>query len=113
MNKYELLKSKLEMGEEASMKCFGNSMTPILSNPSTCHYRQEPYYQVGDIVFCKVKGRYIDAHLITSINGTKFLISNNHGHHNGWTSTIYGRVFAAIGKDGILKHLKGHEPRET
>jgi hypothetical protein len=44
-------------------------------------------------VFCKVRGRYIDAHLITAVHPKRgWLISNNHGHDNGWTKTIYGRV---------------------
>lgn len=100
MNKYENLKARLEKGEEASMKCFGSSMLPILTNPSTCTYRREISYKVGDIVFCKVKGRYIDAHKITAVQGARFLISNNHGHHNGWTTAIFGRVVSAVLSDG-------------
>ena len=103
MNKYENLKARLDKGEEASMKCFGSSMLPILTNPSTCTYRREEAYKVGDIVFCKVKGRYIDAHKITAIQGSRYLISNNHGHHNGWTTTIFGRVVSAVLADGKVK----------
>lgn len=100
MNKYENLKSALERGEEPSMKCFGSSMLPILTNPSTCTYRRQPVYKIGDIVFCKVKGRYIDAHKITTLQSGRYLISNNHGHDNGWTKTIYGRVIEAKLSDG-------------
>lgn len=49
-------------------------------------------YEVGDIVFCKVRGRYIDAHLITKKNHRGYMISNNHGHDNGYASIIYGKV---------------------
>ena len=38
------------------MKCSGNSMLPILSNPCTNTYRKQESYEVGDIVFCKVRG---------------------------------------------------------
>lgn len=103
MNKYENLKATLERGETPSMKCAGNSMLPILSNPSTCTYRKQSSYGIGDIVFCRVKGRYIDAHKITAIQGERYLISNNHGHDNGWTKTIYGRVIAATSSDGKQK----------
>ena len=111
MNKYEVLKTALEKGEESGMKCYGSSMLPILSNPSTCRYRREPYYRVGDIVFCKVKGRYIDAHKITAVRGTRYLISNNHGHDNGWASAIYGRVISAVLSDGREKAFGETEPR--
>jgi len=100
MNKYERLKVDLEKNGEGSMKCFGNSMKPKLSNPSTCHFKVADEYNIGDIVFCKVKGRYIDAHLITKKDGDRFLISNNHGYDNGWTRTIYGRVVKAENNSG-------------
>ena len=49
----------------------------------------------GDIVLCSVKGNdYL--HLIKSSRmergKMKFLIGNNRGGINGWTSKIYGRV---------------------
>lgn len=76
MNKYEFLKQQLEKLGTVTMKCFGQSMT--------------------DIVFCKVKGRYIDANKITKINSDgKYMIANNHGFENGWTNTIYGKVIKA------------------
>lgn len=113
MNKYETLKAALDKGEEASMKCYGSSMLPILSNPSTCRYRREPFYAVGDIVFCKVRGRYIDAHKITAVRNGKYLISNNHGHDNGWASAIYGRVIKAVLSDGREKSFGESEPRQA
>jgi len=103
MNKYENLKNGLDRGLEPSIKCFGNSMLPILTNPSTCKYRRQDAYRIGDIVFCRVRGRYIDAHRITAIDGGRYLISNNHGHNNGWTRTVYGRVVEAVLSDGTVK----------
>lgn len=89
------------------MKCFGNSMLPILSNPSTCHYVKQEAYEVGDIVFCKVKGRYIDAHKITKIGADgRYMIANNHGYENGWTRNIFGKVHASEDKEGNLKTHK-------
>jgi hypothetical protein len=47
----------------------------------------------GDVVFCKVKGRYF-VHLLSAIQGERFQISNNHGHINGWVGKngIFGKV---------------------
>lgn len=93
MNKYQRLITDLEETGIGTMKCFGNSMKPILPNPSTCSYKKQDKYQVGDIVFCKVRGRYIDAHKITKIaSDGRYMIANNHGHENGWTREIYGKV---------------------
>ncbi len=86
------------------MKCFGNSMLPLLSNPSLNTYTRQDAYEVGDIVFCKVRGRYIDAHKITKkASDGRFLISNNHGYDNGWTREIYGRVVRSEDKHGNIR----------
>jgi len=103
--KYEKAIEELSVQGHTKMKCFGNSMLPILSNPSICYYQKQDTYEVGDIVFCKVKGRYINAHKITKINKNKYLISNNHGWDNGWTNTIYGRVFKTEDKVGRIKEF--------
>lgn len=88
------------------MTCRGNSMLPVLPNPAWCIYRKKDRYAVGDVVFCKVKGRMIDAHFITKIRSDgAYLIANNHGHENGWTSTIYGYVIEASRKDGTLHYV--------
>jgi hypothetical protein len=107
MNKYDILKAALERGDEATMKCVGNSMTPILTNPTVCKYRRQDGYAIGDIVFCRVRGNYIDAHRITAVDtsGPRYLISNNHGHDNGWTRTVYGRVIEATLANGTVKRF--------
>ena len=106
MNKYERLKQDLLQSGTGTMKCFGNSMLPLLSNPSLNTYRRQDRYAVGDIVFCKVNGHYIDAHRITKIGADgRYLISNNHGRDNGWTSIVYGRVTETQDKTGIVRLL--------
>ena len=48
--------------------------------------------QVGDIVLCSVRGaQYL--HLVKAVSARGFLIGNNRGGTNGWTSAahIYGR----------------------
>ena len=95
-NKYEALKEKLEQEGTGKMKCFGSSMTPILKSGSVLTFVSQDEYEVGDIVFCKVKGRYIDAHKITKIGQDgKYMIANNHGWENGWTKVIYGKAIKA------------------
>lgn len=107
MNKYIRLIANLDESGKGSMKCFGNSMKPILPNPSVCDYEKQTEYAVGDIVFCKVKGRFIDAHKITKIAADgQYMIANNHNHENGWTKTIYGRVIKATDKNGVVAYSK-------
>jgi hypothetical protein len=96
-SKYERLRRDLEETGRGAMKCFGPSMRPILPDPSVCHYVRQADYGVGDIVFAKVRGRWIDAHRITKVAADgRYLISNNHGHDNGWTRQVFGRVVRAV-----------------
>jgi len=96
MSKYEALKIKLAATGSGQMKCFGSSMVPILKSGSLLTFIKQEKYEIGDIVFCKVKGRYIDAHKITKIDSDgKYMIANNHGFENGWTKIIYGKAVKA------------------
>lgn len=95
MNKYERLKADLDQTGTGKMKAFGNSMLPIIKSGSLLTYQRLKTYEKGHIVFCKVKGRYIDAHLVKKKDGDRYLIVNNHGYENGWTNRIYGKVIAA------------------
>jgi hypothetical protein len=105
MNKYERLKQELEESGEGSMKCFGQSMVPILKSGSKLTFVKQDNYEIGDIVFCKVKGRWIDAHLITKKHPKLgFMIANNHGWENGWTKTIFGKAVTAE-HGGYVKDL--------
>lgn len=47
--------------------------------------------EVGDIVFCKVKGRYY-THLVKAKGDRGVLIGNNRGKINGWTKSVFGKV---------------------
>jgi phage repressor protein C with HTH and peptisase S24 domain len=103
MNKFERLKTELEQNKTGKMKAFGNSMLPILKSGSLLTFITKENYEKGDIVFCKVKGRYIDAHIVTKIDKIKgYLISNNHGFDNGWTKIIYGAVCIAEYQNKII-----------
>lgn len=73
----------------------GNSMTPIIKSrqPVDIHPITDSDFQVGNVVFCKVHGKFF-MHKITSLDGNRVQIGNNHGHINGWTTRdrVYGRV---------------------
>lgn len=102
MNKYLRLQQVLDCEGIGKMKCFGQSMMPILKSGSLLTFRKQDDYEIGDIVFCKVKGRFIDAHKIVKIHPNKgYLIANNHGYENGWTQTIYGKAVMAEFKQEI------------
>ena len=47
--------------------------------------------QVGDIVYCSVKGKRY-THLVKEISDKGCLIGNNRGKINGWTKKVYGKV---------------------
>lgn len=103
MNKFERLKAELERSGSGKMKAFGSSMLPLLKSGSLLTFEKADQYEVGDIVYCKVKGRYIDAHKIVKTDSNKgFLIANNHGYENGWTRIIYGRVVIAEYQNKII-----------
>lgn len=92
-NKYTILFEQLESCGTGKMKCFGNSMLPILKSGSCLTFVKQNSYDIGDIVFCKVKGRFIDAHKITKIDSDgRYMIANNHGHENGWTKIVYAKA---------------------
>lgn len=100
--KYERAINELENNGTTRMKVFGSSMTPKIESGSMLTFIKETEYVVGQIVFCSVHGRMIDAHLVKKKDKQKgYLIANNHGHENGWTRKIFGRV--------ILSEYKGIE----
>lgn len=89
-------------GKTFSFRPRGNSMMPLIKSGELVTV--EPINDEvidtlgeGDIVLCKVKGR-IFLHLITARQGkgkkSRFQISNNHGHVNGWTRNVVGYVTA-------------------
>lgn len=105
MNKYLRLKEELETIGSGKMKGFGNSMLPILQSGSLLTFQKQETYQIGDIVFCKVKGRFIDAHKIVKTDPQKgYLIANNHGWENGWNRVIFGKVIQSEFK-GFIKEF--------
>lgn len=92
MKNYKL--ERLKNGESFITSEKGNSMVPLIYSGQ--EHELSPItleeVKVGDIVYCKVKGRFY-THLVKSIDLIKgCLIGNNHGFINGWTKQVYGKV---------------------
>jgi len=51
MNKYERLIKELDENGIGKMKCFGNSMTPILHNGDIMTFKKQDKYETEDMVF--------------------------------------------------------------
>ena len=92
VHKYTRLQNELETIGYGDMKCIGNSMMPRIKSHSIVTFVKQEKYNVGDIVFCKVKGN-VYVHLILKKDSRKgYLIGNNKGRENGWTHTIWGKA---------------------
>lgn len=92
MRNYKL--ERLQNGESFITKERGNSMMPLIK--SNQEHIISPINwescEVGDIVYCKVKGNFY-THLVKSKNLDKgLLIGNNKGGINGWTKQVFGKV---------------------
>ncbi|TPN86950.1 phage repressor protein [Aquimarina algicola] len=89
---------KLLDGETIISKEPGNSMLPILKSKQPVVLAPVIWEECkkGDIVYCKVRGNCF-THLVKGKNAKKgLLIGNNHGHLNGWTKNVYGRVIEIL-----------------
>lgn len=96
--RYERAIAALDRGEDAKMRVVGNSMLPLIKSKSVVTFRRTEDYQVGDVVFVKVKGNYL-THKITKIDEKgRYMIANNKGRENGWASNILGRVIEVNGQ---------------
>lgn len=92
MRNYKL--ERLQNGESFKTSEKGNSMVPLIKSGQ--EHLLEPVnledVEVGDIVYCKVKGRFY-THLVKAIDPKKGCqIGNNKGNINGWTKQVYGKV---------------------
>ena len=89
---------KLLDGETIISKEPGNSMLPLLKSKQPVRLAPISWEacEVGDIVFCKVRGN-VFTHLVKGkSNNRGLLIGNNHGRINGWTKNVYGKVIEIL-----------------
>ena len=96
MRNYKL--ERLQAGETFTTSEKGNSMVGLI-NSGQEHVLEPASWEsvdVGDIVYCKVKGNFY-CHLVKAKNNDKgCLIGNNRGGINGWTKQVYGKVIKII-----------------
>lgn len=89
---------KLLDGETIISKEPGNSMLPLLKSKQPVRLAPICWEdcEVGDIVFCKVRGN-VFTHLVKGKSDKRgLLIGNNHGRINGWTKSVYGKVIEIL-----------------
>jgi len=95
MNQKEEL---LKQGKTIISKEPGNSMLPLIKSrqPVRIAPATVESVDVGDIVYCRVKGNYY-THLVKGKNEQRgCLIGNNKGRINGWTKQIFGKVIEIL-----------------
>ncbi len=81
-------------GKSVLVRGIGNSMTPRLLSGQIVRVdpiNSDTILKKNDVVLAKVKGNFY-LHKITAIKLPLYQIGNNHGHINGWTKQIYGKV---------------------
>lgn len=91
---------KLLDGETIISKEPGNSMVPLIKHRQPVKIAPITWdkCEVNDMVYCKVHGK-VYTHLVKAKDDLKgLLIGNNHGHNNGWTKTVYGKVIEVLDK---------------
>ena len=88
---------KLQKGEIFITSEKGNSISPIIKSGQ--NHRLAPIElkdcEVGDVIFCKVKGHYY-THIVKGKSARGLLIGNNKGNINGWTKQVYGKVIEIL-----------------
>jgi len=95
MRNYKL--DRLQSGETFITSEKGNSMSPRIKSGQ--EHKLSPAtiddINVGDIVYCKVKGNFY-THIVKAKGEKGCLIGNNRGGINGWTKCIYGKVIEIL-----------------
>lgn len=82
---------ELSQGKTVQFRPKGNSMNPRIKSGQLVTVQSMAKYEKDDIVFCKVNGNFY-VHKIVAVQEDRYQISNNHGHINGWTSKVFGKV---------------------
>jgi hypothetical protein len=100
-DRFHMLLADLRRSWRGEMLFLGDSMEPVLHSGAVLTYLVCPEYEVGDIVFCRVNGRFIDAHRIVAKSDDRYLIANHAGRENGWTIEIFAKVVAVQPPSGV------------
>lgn len=90
--------ARLQFGDTITTKEHGNSMEPLIRSgqPHVLAPTTWEQAEVGDIVYCRVKGNYY-THLVKAKDKNRGVqIGNNKGRINGWTKQVYGKVIKIL-----------------
>ena len=86
---------ELREGNTSQCRPHGGSMRGRIESGQLITLDPHQAPKIGDAVLCRVKGNTF-VHLVKAVQGhdekRRFLIGNNRGGTNGWTTTIYGVV---------------------
>ncbi len=96
MRNYKL--ERLQNGETFVTSEKGNSMVPLIRSGQEHKLAPAKWEDVekGDIVYCKVSGKFY-THLVKAKEEKRgVLIGNNTGRINGWTKHVYGKVIEVL-----------------
>jgi len=87
--------AELKEGRTSQCRPHGGSMRGRIESGQLVTLDPDLEPKLGDAVLCKVKGN-VYIHLVKALQGhgssRRYLIGNNKGGTNGWTTTIYGVV---------------------
>jgi len=89
---------RLLAGETIISREPGNSMTPRLKSRQPVKIAPATWEQVevGDIVYCRVRGNFY-THLVYAKNEKRgVLIGNAHNHMNGWSKAVFGKIIEIL-----------------
>ena len=91
-----MLAAKLEAGETITYVEHGSSMMPRMKDgvKVTVMPCKLADLRVDDVAFCKVNGAFY-LHIVKALGQDgRVQIGNAHGHINGWTRRVYGKLVA-------------------
>jgi len=92
--------ARLLAGETFISREPGNSMLPVIKSrqPVVLASATWEEVEVGDIVYCRVKGRCYTHRVKAKDPSRGVLIANNKGRINGWTRQVFGKVVEILHK---------------
>ena len=92
-DRFRKLLSSLKKTGTGQLRVVGDSMRPDIVSGCILSYEACDEYDAGDIVFCKVNGRFIDAHRVLEKRGDgSYLIGSDVGTVNGTTFEVFAKV---------------------
>jgi hypothetical protein len=77
----------------------GNSMLPDIKSRQPVRLAPVKSWEdvsIFDIVYCKIRGRYLTHRVVGKDPHKGCQIANNKGFVNGWTKQVYGKVIEIL-----------------